>query len=166
MQIDVQIRGLDHVKTRNDAIYQDLQTELFQELQAIAKETKTVARAAAHVFTGALRAGIRTTRSSRKFGILSATVKATARHSWLVQHGRRPGKMPSVDPTKAKSPKSAQRLIDWAKAHNIEPFILARAIARKGTRAHPFMTAAIVQGQQSLEPRMRAAVERVLARHA
>lgn len=164
MQIDVQIRGIEQIKIRNDAIYQDLQTALLEELQAIARETRTAALAAAPTFTGALRQGIRM-RSSRKFGILSATVKATAPHSWLVQHGRRPGKMPSIDPRRAKSPKSAQRLANWAKAHGIEPFVLARSIARKGTRARPFMTAAILHGQQSLEPRIRGAVERVLARH-
>lgn len=45
-----------------------------------------------------------------------------------VEFGRRPGRMP---PPQAVAP--------WARAHGMDPFVLARSIGRKGTRPHPFM---------------------------
>jgi hypothetical protein len=163
VEIDVQITGLEQLKTSNDALYQDLQDQVFHEMQGIAREERGVAFGRAPSFAGTLRAGIRT-RSSRRFGILMAGIRAGARHSWLVQHGRRPGRMPSVDPAHAQNPRSAQRLRDWADAHDIDPFILARAIAKRGTRAHPFMPT-VAEAEQLLQLRIPAVVERVLAKH-
>jgi len=163
VEIQARITGLEQFRNRNQTLATELEMELFGALREQARETRTVMRAEAPVFSGELRRGIRTRASRRRLDRLTSSVRATAPHSWLVAHGRRPGKMPSVDPTRARNPKSAQRLIDWAKAHGIEPFVLARAIGKKGTRARPF--GSVGNARQAFEGRVRLAVERVVARY-
>lgn len=145
---------------RHAGVLQDLESETYGALREQAVATRDEMRAGAPAFSGELRQGIKFRTSRKRF---TASVKATAHHSWLVQHGRTPGKMPSVDPAHAKNPKSAQRLQDFAKAHNIEPFLLARAIARKGTRAHPFRIIGVAA--KSFQSRMQAAVDRVIRKY-
>lgn len=174
MEISVQVTGLDRLRAANAALVEDLNVELFQVLREQSLETRDQARAAAPVFTGILRARIssgasRFQRSRPEFGgqtaALSSFVRPRAPHSWLVAHGRRPGKMPSVDPQHAKSPENARRLRDWALARGIDPFILARAIGRRGTVGKPFMEEPIARAQATFEVRVRAVVDRVLARY-
>jgi len=158
MEITAEVRGLDHQRLFHTQLAQAWEQEFLMVLNEVASETKAASRAGAHVFTGVLRAGIRSRVDTRK---LIARVKASAPHSWLVTFGRRSGKMPSVDPAHAQSPKSAQRLKDWAIAHGMEPFVLARSIARKGTKPHPFMVSI---GEERFRDRVRQAVERVAQR--
>lgn len=162
MQLTMELRGVERMVARHAELERDLKAELLVTMREVGREVRSEMKAAAPKFTGALQQGIRMRSSSRR---MSVVVKAHASHSWLVEHGRGGGKMPSVDPSKAANPKSAQRLLDWAKAHNINPFILARAIARKGTQAHPFSAGPIERGKAAFEFEMQAAVDRVLAKY-
>lgn len=55
---------------------------------------------------------------------------ASAGYAAAVDFGSRPH-FPPVDAVAA-----------WAEAHGIDPFVLARSISRKGTKAHPFVSRA------------------------
>jgi len=172
MEITVQVTGLDRLRAANEALLADLDVELLQLLRDQSLETRDEARAAAPTFTGSLASRISSgvTLQSRvalagETAAKSSFVRPRAPHSWLVIHGRRSGKMPSVDPARAKSPESARRLRDWAIAKGIDPFILARAIGKRGTVGKPFMDAPIARAEASFETKVRAVVERVLARY-
>lgn len=158
----MELRGVEQLAARHETLQRDLKAELLKTMREVGRETRADMKQAAPAFTGALRKGIRMRSSSRT---MTLTVKARAPHSWLVEHGRRGGKMPSVDPAHAANPQSAQRLKDWAIAHNIEPFLLARAIARKGTQAHPFSAGPIGRGKAAFEFDMQAAVDRIVAKY-
>lgn len=82
-----------------------------------------------HVDTGQLQSSIRS-----QVGNLKGEVKPTAKHAIFVHEGRRPGRMP---PYQARTP-----LNRWATKRGMNPFLVARAIARKGTKKHPFMVTA------------------------
>ena len=159
MRLVISLSGIDETVRRHAGFMQDLEAELYEALREQARETRDQWKAASPVFTGALREGVRFRSSRRR---LTAKVIG-APHAWLVQYGRRPGRMPSVDPAHASNPKSAQRLKEWAEAHNIEPFVLARAIAKKGTQPHPFRS--IGRAKETFEARIQAAVDRVVARY-
>lgn len=77
--------------------------------------------------TGRLQSSVRTA-----FGILKAEVKPTAQHAIYVHEGRRPG---------SRMPPFGERtsLGSWARRKGIEPFVVARAIARKGIEADKYM---------------------------
>lgn len=65
-------------------------------------------------------------------GLLKGEVKPTAKHAIFVEDGRRPGsKMPPFG--------DRSSLGSWARRKGIEPFVVARSIARKGIKPFPFM---------------------------
>jgi len=64
-------------------------------------------------------------------GTLTREVKPTAKYAYYVHEGRKPGKFP---PFGKDSDLSA-----WARRMDMNPFLVARAIARHGTKGHPFM---------------------------
>lgn len=86
-----------------------------------------------HVDTGQLQTSIHTFQ-----GYQQAEVRPTAKHAIFVHEGRRPG---------SKMPPFGERssLGRWAKKRGIEPFIVARSIARKGIKKDTFMTDAYVK---------------------
>lgn len=59
---------------------------------------------------------------------LTGEVGPTKRYGLFVERGRRPGRYPPI-----------AAIAGWARRHGIPPFLVARAIARKGTRAQPFV---------------------------
>lgn len=68
-------------------------------------------------------------------GGMSAAGVARKGYGLYVHEGRKPGKMPPVS-----------ALVDWARRHgNIPPFLLARAIGRRGIKAKPFLRTALQQ---------------------
>lgn len=172
MDLTVQVTGLDRLRAANEALMTEMDLELLGVLREVSLEARDAARAAAPRFTGTLASRISSGVTERsRVALASETaakasfVRARAPHSWLVIHGRRPGKMPSVDPAHARSPESARRLRDWAIAKGLNPFLVARAIAKRGTVGKPFMDAPIAAAVASFEGRVRAVVERVLAKY-
>lgn len=79
-----------------------------------------------HVDTGQLQSSIHT-----RVGNLRAEVKPTAKHAIFVHEGRRPGRMPPSGP--------GTSLNSWATRKGMNPFLVAKSIARKGTKPHRFM---------------------------
>ncbi len=88
------------------------------------------------VDTGTLRRSVRS-----RVQPLEATIGSRLSYAPPVEFGRRPGRMPPVA--------AVER---WARTRGIPPFVLARAIGRRGTKgAHMFRDAA-----RSMEERVRA----------
>lgn len=76
-----------------------------------------------------------------RIGSLKGEVNPTAKHAKFAHDGRRPGRMPPFG--------EGTSLASWARRHGIPAFAVARSIARKGTKGHPFMTNAF----RTIKPR-------------
>jgi hypothetical protein len=63
---------------------------------------------------------------------ITGTVGPSLAYGAFVERGRRPGKYPPI-----------AAISGWAKRHGISPFLVARAIARRGTRPQPFVAPSI-----------------------
>ena len=59
---------------------------------------------------------------------LTGRVGPSVKYGIYVERGRRPGKPPPVSAVAA-----------WARRHGVNPFLVARAIGRKGVRPAPFL---------------------------
>lgn len=150
MEIVAEVKGLDHQRLFHTQLAQAWDEEFRLVLRQTGEEAKVKSQAAAPVFRGVLRDRIRVKLSLRR---LTAVVKPAAPHSSLVTFGRRPGKMP---------PPAALR--DWAAMHGMQPgkeFLIARAIAKRGTKPHPFMVAV---DEQTFAQRVRDAADRAVRR--
>lgn len=92
-----------------------------------------------NVDTGQAQSSIHT-----RLGPLRAEVKPTAKHSLWIHQGRRPGgKLPPFGEGSA--------LNSWARRKGINPFVVARSIARKGVKANPFMDKAYKEVRPAAE---------------
>lgn len=87
-------------------------------------------------------------------GRLSATVRPTAKHAIFVHEGRRAGKMPPYQ--------AGTHLNAWAKRRGIPPFLVARAIGRKGTKPHKFMDKAYRIVKPSAERDAERTLDRIV----
>lgn len=94
---------------------------------------------------GTLRKGIISTITP-----LKSSVIATAKHSIFVHDGTKPH-WPPFQPNGA--------LDRWAKAKGIPTFLVARAIARKGTKAQPFMDEAIEENESKINQLFKTALD-------
>jgi hypothetical protein len=61
-------------------------------------------------------------------GNLRGEVGPSVRYGLYVERGRRPGRPPP-----------AAALAGWARRHGVSPYVVARAIGRRGVRAAPFL---------------------------
>jgi hypothetical protein len=67
---------------------------------------------------------------------LTGTVGPSVRYGFYVHQGRRPGRMP---PPRA--------LEGWARRHGLNPYAVARSIARRGIPPNPFMARALARNR-------------------
>lgn len=104
---------------------------LRQALQRSAILVQNDAKRGAPVDTGRLRASVTHALDSRPVP-LYATVGTNVKYALEVHDGRKPGTMPPP-----------REIAKWAKRHNMNPYAVARAIERRGTPPHPFLTDAI-----------------------
>lgn len=80
---------------------------------------------------------------------LRGTLKNTAKYAKAVHDGTRPHWIP-ID-----------AITPWANRHGIPPFLVARSIARKGTKAHPFFSDAIRDGQREIDSLFEKALNNI-----
>jgi len=152
MQISIELDGqkklLDTVTAVDRELVKGIRAELSAGARAVRRDAKAIVKTFA--FTGNLGEGIKT-RTWRQF--LSASIFVTAPHKYLVQHGRKAGKMPRPEVLRA-----------YARARGIPErslFILARAIGRKGTKGKvAFMQIAYLNNQMAIALGVRLAAER------
>lgn len=128
--ITAQVEGLDRLQRGLTGAPRALGSETRKAMEASLTLIEGDARKNAPQDTRRLAGSI--TYSIRGTGAeLTGRVGPSLRYGWFVEHGRRPGKFP---PLAAVS--------GWARRHGVSPFVVARAIARKGTRPQPFLVPA------------------------
>jgi len=101
-------------------------------------QTKTAMTASLLLIEGDARRGVKrdtgrlqnsiTHRISGGGGNLTGEVGPSVKYGLYVERGRRPGRPPPVSAVAA-----------WARRHGVSPFLVARAIGRKGVRPAPFL---------------------------
>lgn len=93
-------------------------------------------------------------RQRRGGDALIGEVGPSARHGLYVERGTRPH-WPPLAP-----------LVGWARRHGVSPYAVQRAIARRGTRARPFLAPAWTANARRVEALFAAAGARIVARLA
>ena len=133
-----------------------LRREVGTELTSLLEERATIARQEARVgVSGLLRASVATriTMGTDASSLVRGTLftGAQAPHAVYFAYGTRPHW-----PPRAPIELWTQRVLGNAKLW----FVVARAISRRGTRAHPRFAAAFSITPAEVKPRLRAAVAR------
>lgn len=145
MSLTVKIEGLDEL---TKAFLKAPEVVKAQANKAIKKAIFLLlgeARKNAPVDRGFLRgAGMNTFFSDFK-----GTLENTAPYARWVHDGT----WPHFPPLEAIAP--------WANAHNIPPFLVARSIAKKGTKARPFFAEAIASKEKEVSGIFKAALETI-----
>jgi hypothetical protein len=131
--ITVEIKGLDKLLRKSDGRYL-LGGPLRDAFEAVGLTIEGAAKERAPVDRGQLRAGI---GHQVDRGIVPQWVEIGTRnipYARPVHDGRRPGSMPPV-----------QAIAAWVarKGIDADPFVIARAIGRHGTKPRPFLTDAL-----------------------
>lgn len=149
-----EIRGLDELRRKlsERPIHHD---PVAQVLLRLALNVESGARRLAPVDTGRLRASI-SHRLDPSATPRWAVVGTNVQYARFVHEGRRPGRMPPV-----------RALETWARRHGgLSPFVVARAIARRGIRPRRFLTDALEQVREQIAPALRRAAMEIERRWA
>jgi hypothetical protein len=106
--------------------------------RVLPSETKRAMEASLLLIEGDARRGVKrdtgrlqnsiTHRISGGGGNLTGEVGPSVKYGLYVERGRRPGSPPPVSAVSA-----------WARRHGVSPFLVARAIGRRGVKAAPFL---------------------------
>lgn len=129
MQIDVRIEGLEKLQAGAAAAPATLLSETRTALLAGSLLVEGTARSLAPKDTGRLGGSI-----THQISGLSSRIGPSVAYGLYVERGRRPGKPP---PVAAIEP--------WARRRGANPFLVARAIGRRGTKPRPFLVPALTQ---------------------
>lgn len=133
MQISVRIEGLERLQAGAAAAPATLASEVRTAMVAGSLLIEGAARGLAPKDTGRLAGSITHTISGGGANLTSKIGPSVA-YGLFVEKGRAPGKMPPIGAIRG-----------WAARKGINPYMLARAIARKGTKPHPFLVPAFEQ---------------------
>ena len=129
--------------------------------RAISRIVQNIARSArrrAPKATSQLTQSIR----GKRINALSGIIGAHTRYAKAVERGSLPGGFPPLDD-----------LVQWIRVKNIQPrdsemsdrdlaYVIARSIARKGTKPQPYMEPALEAHRQKAAQRMNAAINAAL----
>ena len=135
MALTIKIEGLKELQKSFSKSPEMTKRIMGEAMDLSVMRIKNTAKSKAPVDTGRLRNSI---KDKVKFAIrdITGVVNADVKYAPWVEFGRRSGKAP---------PASALRT--WARKRGINEFALAKAIARKGVKAQPFMQPAIRQNE-------------------
>ena len=149
----IYVEGLDDLLRKMDRLPADVQRECFKAMQTasldIIADAKGNLRVNGSVVTGNLRASGKVQKVDDKtldVGFFSSDVenKGYARY---VEYGRKPGKMPPPNILEAWAYKKFRLSHKEARS---AAWALARKIAKKGTKAHPFFEPAVESGWRKM----------------
>lgn len=143
MGVTVRVEGLDEALRKLDPRMVDRPCRNFLERGSILVQNE--ARRLAPVDTGQLRASI-----DRDVGAREAVIGTNEDYAPYVEKGTRPH-FPPVG-----------AVAGWARRHGMEPYAVARAIARAGTRPQPFLEPGLRNsegGIRALLPVLAAEIE-------
>lgn len=126
-----------------------LEGQFQHDVLVTGKEIQKVARRLAPYDTNAMRLSIEVSVTKDSAGY-AVEVGPTQPYGKYVEYGTRPHKV------------SPAALSGWAKRKGLNPFAVAKAIERKGTRAHPFMQPALEQSDSFIDRLVDAAISNAL----
>ena len=129
MEISVRIEGLEKLQAGAAAAPATLLSETRTALTAGSLLVEGTARSLAPKDTGRLGGSI-----THQISGLTSRIGPSVAYGLYVEKGRRPGKPP---PVSAIEP--------WARRRGANPFLVARAIGRRGTKPRPFLVPALTQ---------------------
>lgn len=141
MEISVRIEGLEKLQAGAAAAPATLLSETRTALLAGSLLVEGTARSLAPKDTGRLGGSI-----THQISGLTSRIGPSVSYGLYVEKGRRPGKPP---PVSAIEP--------WARRRGANPFLVARAIGRRGTKPRPFLVPALTQST----PRIVALFQKV-----
>lgn len=150
MQIDVRIEGLEKLQAGAAAAPATLLSETRTALTAGSLLVEGTARSLAPKDTGRLGGSI-----THQISGLTSRIGPSVAYGLYVEKGRRPGKPP---PVAAIEP--------WARRRGANPFLVARAIGRRGTKPRPFLVPALTQSTPRIVALFSKVATKVVARMA
>lgn len=128
MTVTVRVQGVTELQHSLAGAPATLEAEAQRTMQAALLLLESDMRRHAPRDTGQLAGSIHHTITGTGAS-LTGHVGPSARHGLWVETGRKPGKYPPI-----------AALAGWARRHGIEnPFLVARAIARRGIKPHPYI---------------------------
>lgn len=149
MPVTVQVVGADTLSASLGKAASSVTPELRSAMEKSLLLVESDARRNAVRDTGRLQNSI--THSISGNG-LEGKVGPSVGYGLYVEMGRRPGKMPPMKAVAA-----------WAQRHGINPFLVARAIGRKGIKAQPFLIPAYEKNKGRIEQLFAAVGAKVLS---
>lgn len=147
MNITIKIKNFDEVKEWLDKRPEVFRKEINRAVKKSVILIQGEARRNAPVDTGLLRSRIETRRFESK---LEGQVFNRLSYALSVHEGTRPH-FPPID-----------ALRGWSRRHGIEPFLVARAISRRGTRATKFLSKAVRKNKNKIDRFFQQAVENLI----
>lgn len=135
----VELQGFPEFQRRLGQYPQRTEQEMRQTMQAGLLLLEADQRSHVPMDTRRLMGSI-TSRIEGSGAALTGRVGPTTRYAFWVEYGRRPGKYPPI-----------AAIEGWARRHGVHPFVVARAIARRGTRPQPFVGPSLDRNQRTLE---------------
>jgi HK97 gp10 family phage protein len=128
--MQVEIRNLQETIDKLDLLGNQVH-QMDRPLRYAASLVTETAKHYAPVDTGKLRSSIVAGVKSNEFGISGIAVSSNIAYAPHMEYGTRPHFPP------------VSALQGWARRHGMNPFLVARAISRRGTKAHRFMRRAL-----------------------
>jgi hypothetical protein len=152
--VTIKIEGLDKLLRKADGRYM-LGGALRSAFERVGYQVEGAAKERAPVDRGQLRAGI---GHKVDGGEIPQWVEIGTRnipYAPVIHEGRRPGSFPPV-----------QAIAAWCarKSITVDPFVIARSIARKGTKARPFLTDALAASTPKIQGFFTTAAKEIEAK--
>ena len=137
MRYIIHIKGLNKLQKRLKNA-EKVKQELAKAMETSTTMLKYEARNTVSVDTGALRRSIGNQVTLRGNSVIGR-VGAGERYGTYVEYGTHPHYV------------SAKALERWARKRGLNPYAVARSIARKGTQKHPFLIPSFVKLRSQIE---------------
>jgi hypothetical protein len=133
MSITVRLEGAKELQAGLRAAPQALASETRTAMEASLLLVEGTARTLADKDTGRMAGSITHSIAGSGANLTGRTGPSVA-YGIFREKGRKPGRMPPVE-----------AVAGWARRHGMNPFLVARAIGRKGSKPRPFMEPAYRQ---------------------
>lgn len=150
VQLSVTIPDLGRIKRKLDQAPAQAGIELNRAIRISALYVASNAKKELGGEKGGWDTGRMANSITPRFGLLRAEIAPRVNYAVYVHEGTGPHWAP------------ISALAPWAKRHGIDPHAVQHAIARKGTKANPFMARAIEASQEGITKEFTAAFERIL----
>ena len=150
MSATITIQGLDRLQAGVAAAPATLAREVRAALVASSALVKATQQELAPRFTGETVESVAATITAT-----SASIGPRSPHGYYADRGRRPGKQP---PIAAIEP--------WARAKGLNPYLVARAIGRHGTKGKEFVRPSLERNLAAIVKQFEGVGAKVVARMA